>query len=341
LSIEAAWVLADLDSAYDQAVRRAVAGWPDDAPYPADEVRDLLAAADALARARATLDALAGRDPSSSPPPVDAEAVVAAMKTLAEHGDLTDVPGLLAILDSGDLARDIAEYPVAEPTDVEDIVAFGTALNRCLQTADEPTIRDVSTRLAAVFTDARLPSTVRVLAIRPFWSSAAQWTRQVALTGLLDHDDHRLSTAAAFALVDWAASEPSVRRSAARWPTDAPYPGGEVRMILAGIDAVTAARGIVAAAANPLADPPVDVAILLDAMDIVLRNGDDTDGPGLLALLDGGGIAAVVGRSDRTQVGKLVGKLRSALQWRLPDGANDPRYPAAVERLAALLSQRP
>jgi hypothetical protein len=48
LSIEAAWVLADRDSAHDQAVRRAVAGWPDDAPYPADEVRDLLAAADAI-----------------------------------------------------------------------------------------------------------------------------------------------------------------------------------------------------------------------------------------------------------------------------------------------------
>jgi hypothetical protein len=43
LSIEAALVLADVDSAYDEAVRRTVAGWPDDAPYPASEVRELLA----------------------------------------------------------------------------------------------------------------------------------------------------------------------------------------------------------------------------------------------------------------------------------------------------------
>jgi hypothetical protein len=340
LSIDAAWALVDTDNAYDQAVRQAVAGWPDDAPYPAGEVRDLLAAADDLARARASLAALTGHAPSSSPP-VDAEAVVAALQTLAGHGDSTDVPGLLAILDNGDLARDIAEYPIAEPADVEDVVAFGAALNHCVQTADEPTIQDVNTRLAAVFTDARAPSMVRVLAIRPFWSNTAQWTEQVALTGLLDHDDLRLSTAAAFALVDRAGSEPLVRRSVARWQDDAPYPAGEVRRILADLDALTAARGIVAAAADPLADRPVDVASLLGAVDIVLRNGEDTDGPGLLALLHGDGIAAVFGRSDRAQADELAGKLRSALCWRLPDGANDQRYTAAVERLAAVVSDQP
>jgi len=341
LSIAAAWVLADIDDPYRQAVRQAVAGWPEDAPYPADEVRDRLAAADELARARATLAALAGRARSSTPPPVDVEAVIGALATLTEHGDPTDVLELLVILDNGDLARDLAEYAVAEPADVEDVVAFGTAVNHCLETADEPTVQDVNTRLAAVFTDAQVPSTVRALAIRPFWTDTGRWTEHVALTGLLDHDDLRLSTAAAFALVGRAGYEPLVRRSVARWPGEAPYPAGEVRTILADIDALTMARGILAASADPLADPPVDVAILIGAVDIVLRDGDDMDVPGLLALVDGGGIAAVIGRSDRGQADELAAKLRSAVRWQLPDGAGDPRYTTAVERLAALLPDQP
>ena len=44
LQIAAALVLAEHDLAHSRAsVERVVAGWPDDAPYTADEVRDLLA----------------------------------------------------------------------------------------------------------------------------------------------------------------------------------------------------------------------------------------------------------------------------------------------------------
>jgi hypothetical protein len=322
LAIQAAWVLAGIDSGHAEVVRRAVAGWPDDAPYPADEVREILAIADELARARAALAA-----PGGEAAPVDAGAVVAALEALAEHGDASDVPGLLALLDNENLAGAVAEYPAA---------AFGSALNQCLRTAAEPTIRHVAARLAAVLTDARLPSTVRVLAIRPFWSGVLQATQPVALTRLLDHDDLRLSTAAARALADRAGSEQRVRRSEARWPDDAPYPASEVRTILADMDALAAARDVVARAADPFADPPVDAASLLDAVDMVLQNGEDVDGPRLLALLDGGGIAVVLSRSDRAHAGKLAGRLRSALRWRLPDGANDPRYATAVEQLATL-----
>jgi hypothetical protein len=48
LSVCAAKTLLDLDEPFLQEVRRAVANWPDDAPYPANEVRDLLAEADEL-----------------------------------------------------------------------------------------------------------------------------------------------------------------------------------------------------------------------------------------------------------------------------------------------------
>ena len=64
-------------------VRRVVAGWPPDAPYPADEVRRELAEADELDRARKVLTAR---------PPVE---VAAALEVLAEHRDPGDLPALL------------------------------------------------------------------------------------------------------------------------------------------------------------------------------------------------------------------------------------------------------
>ena len=326
LSIQAAWALADRDGP-NEAVRQTVAGWPDDAPYPASEVRDLLADADELARARASLAAPAG------PPPV-----VAAFKTLMEYGNHADVPRLLAIFDDSERARDVAEYLLAKPADVEDPAAFGAALNRCLRGADEPTIHQANARLVEVFTDARLPDTVRALAIQPFWDHDEDRERPDALTGLLDPGDLRLSTAAAFALVERPESEARVRQVVAKWPGDAPYPANRVRKVLAGIDALAAARELIA---DPPDDPSADLARLADAVQTVLRKGDDTDGPKLLALLDGDGVVALFSRADREAADALARKLRSALRRRLPDGARDPRYAAAVDRLQAMLPEQP
>ncbi len=341
LSVIAANTLLHIDESYEPEIRRAVAGWPDDASYPANEVREILADADELARARASLAAVAGRATSGGAQPTDAAIVVAVLKILAGRGGPTDVSSVLAILDDDDLARAVAEYPVDEDTDIEDTVAFGTALNRCLGTADEPTTHQANTRLAAVFTDAQVPVAVRVLAVRPFWSDAEPGPQEDALTGLLAHDDLRLSTAAAFAVVDHAGSEPLVRQAVTRWPDDAPYPASKVRRILADLDALAEARTIVAAATDPGHHPPTDVVSLLNAVHTMLYDGDDTDGPRLLALLDSASITAVFDGGDRTRANELSRQLHRGLHWRLADGADDPRYAAAIERLADLRRDQP
>ncbi|WP_327003078.1 hypothetical protein OHA72_49690 [Dactylosporangium sp. NBC_01737] len=107
----------------------------------------------------------------------------------------------------------------------------------------------------------------------------------------------------------------------------------EAARVLADLDALAAARDVVAAA-TASADPPVGVAALRDAVHRLLRDGDDdVDGPALLALLGGDGLAAVFRGADPARAGELAGKLRAALRWRLADGAADPRYAPAVARL--------
>ncbi|MEV4319164.1 hypothetical protein [Actinocrispum sp. NPDC049592] len=88
-----------------------------------------------------------------------AQAWVAALEALQEHGDSSDVPGLLAVFDDIDIAKELAERPQA---------TFGAAMDQCLSDADELAIRLANTRLAEVFTDDQMPIAIRALAVRPF-----------------------------------------------------------------------------------------------------------------------------------------------------------------------------
>ena len=133
------------------------------------------------------------------------------------------------------------------------------------------------------------------------------------------------------------AAEVLVRWAAAGWPDDAPDPAGEVRAALADLDAVAAARDVVAAAADPDRDPPVTAMALADAVHRLQRDGDDdVDGPGLLALIGSDGLAVMLRGADPVQAGELARKLRAALRWRLADGAADPRFAPAAGRLDEL-----
>lgn len=337
VAVHAARVLANVGGAWDERVRLAVAGWPDDAPYPAGEVRRQLAEADDLARAR---EVLAG--------PGDAAAVTAALDVLAEHGDASDLPVLLALVAEADgaLVRAVAATSPernqsgggTEDATEDDVDAgFAAAVGHCLWGADDPLVLRVAEQLAAVFTDERVPGAVRALAIRPLWSGARPWGQTDALAGLLGHDDLRLSTAAALALAARPGAEALIRRAVAGWPDDAPYPAGEVRAALAVLDAVAAARDVVAAAADPSHVPPVTATALRDAVHCLQHDGDDdVDGPGLLALLGSDGLAVVFRGADPAQARELAGKLRAALRWMLADGAADPRYAPAADRLKEL-----
>jgi hypothetical protein len=285
----------------DDEVRRVVAGWPQDAPYPAEEVRQAIADADALAAARRTLD----------------------FEVLAELGDATDLPALLAALEAGRAGEH-----------------YGDAVRRCLRGADDDLVRAAGARLAAVVAGGRVEAAVRVAAMQPYWRRSHLPRPVAVLVGLLGHEDVRLSTAAAHALGGVAHAEVPVRRAAARWPHDAPHPADAVRETLADLDALAAARDLVAAATGPA--PAVAAAELTAAAHRILNDGDDgIDGPALLALIGGDGLAEVLRAADPEQAGALAHKLRNALRWRLADGAADPRFAPAAGRLKELAPSMP
>ncbi|GIJ71178.1 hypothetical protein [Virgisporangium ochraceum] len=314
LAVAAARYLLDGDPSPEVATRVAdvVAGWPGDAPYPADEVRHRLAEIADLATARATLTG-----PS-------AETVAGALSTVAEHGTAADLPATLAVLDDDRLV-------LAGADTVADAVV------ECLRTADGPVADRAYRALATVYTDGARPVDVRVLALRPFWCRPEHRLDAVAVTTLLTHDDLRLSTAAAMALVGRRGSEAPVRAAAARWPDDAPDPADRVRDLLTDLDDLAAARAVIAAApttagpsrdaAGPVPATSDDARTLLAAIRTVTLDGDASDGPRLLAA------CAVAGDLP------LAWALRRAL-LRRGDPA-DARYAAAISGLDARILAGP
>lgn len=290
LAIAAAHLLLDGDPPPETAARVAgvVSGWPDDAPYPASEVRHRLEEIADLAKARATL----------TRPGAHSDALSGPLSVVAEHGTAADLPAVLAILDDDRLVLAAGG-------------AFADAVVECLRAADGPAADRAYEALAAVYTDGARAVDVRVLALRPFWCRPEHRVDPHAVTALLNHDDLRLSTAAALTLVDRQGSEGPVRAAAARWPDDAPDPADRLRDLLADLDELAAARAVLDA-------PPADAATLLAAVRTVTRDGDESDGPRLLAA------CAVAGDLP------LLWALRRALLRR-----RDARYDAAVRDLDA------
>jgi hypothetical protein len=190
---------------HEPLVRRIVAGWPADAPYPAMEVRVVLDEFDELTRARVAL--------AES---VDLTNLSDALESVREFGDSTDLPRLSTLLEVADLAG------------TEEAELLIHAIGRCLPEADRQLRRRTGARLAAIFADARRPTDVRVAAIRVFDAATTDLGQEDALAGLLDHDEPHLSVAAAYALVHLPGYHPRLREVAADWPADAPYPAEEV-----------------------------------------------------------------------------------------------------------------
>ena len=123
----------------------------------------------------------------------DGAAVTAALEILGEHGEATDLPALLALVTGA--ADGVGDRVAADRVAADGVAAggFAAAVEHCLRGADDALVLWVAERLAAVFTDERVPGEVRVLAIRPLWSGARPWSQADALAGLLDHGDVRLS----------------------------------------------------------------------------------------------------------------------------------------------------
>ncbi|MCP2169598.1 hypothetical protein [Goodfellowiella coeruleoviolacea] len=206
LAGRAATALAGRDP-HDALVREVVQTWPADADA-ASTVRRMIRAADNLAQARKTLAAV-----NSEPPPGPAE-LISAARELRNQGDPADLEPLMAAWNTDTTDTDLAN-------------AVSQALRRHLDDADDPTCHRIGARLAELASDETLPIEVRLAAIAPFFTG--KLGHEDALVALLRHPDLRLSTQAAWVLVDVEQHVPLVREIAATWPADAPDPADRVR----------------------------------------------------------------------------------------------------------------
>lgn len=148
-----------------------------------------------------------------------------AVMAVAKHGASSDLDSLLAVLDRTDLAS-TGRFGT-------DLLAAG---RRRLAGADEAAHRRAGSRLAAVFTDERLPVDLRAAAMHPFWDSEHHTAldQSGAVVAVLGHDDIELSATAAHGLAMFEVHLPLVRRVAAAWPDEVPWRAQLVRERLAG-----------------------------------------------------------------------------------------------------------